>query len=178
MQNKKSIYSPIQSRNIALGLIILLAIFLFIVSLHILSALFSAVILYILFKPLFLYLVYKRHINASISAIIIILISFLIVVLPLSGLSLIIIDKLAKFRDIVGVEMTRSDLVLQPLDVHVQLQVARVCVGKRQIHLAVITRNLHKQCLIINFICKHYLFLLLSFYYYLKTEQVSTKTKI
>lgn len=99
MQNKKSIYSSIQSRNIALGLIILLAIFLFISSLQILPAIFSAIILYILFKPLFLYLVHKRHINKSISAIIVITISFLVVVLPLSGLSIMVINKLVNFQN-------------------------------------------------------------------------------
>lgn len=98
MITKRSIYSANQSRNIVLGLIGLLGIFLLKSSLHILAALLSSAILYILFKPLFLYLVNKRHISKSISSMIIIALSFLVIVLPLSGLSIMIIDKLIGFQ--------------------------------------------------------------------------------
>jgi predicted PurR-regulated permease PerM len=91
---KKSIYTTKQSKNIVLGLIALLSVFLIIASLHILAALLSAAIMYVLFKPLFLYLVNKKHLNDSVSSIIVIALSFLVIVLPLAGLSIMIIEKL------------------------------------------------------------------------------------
>lgn len=95
---KKPTYTDNQSRNIVLFLIALLGVFLFICSLHILTALLSAVILYTLFRPLFLYFVNKKHWSKSLSAIAIIVISFLIIVLPLTGLSVMIINKLINFQ--------------------------------------------------------------------------------
>lgn len=99
IDTKKSIYTKTQSKYLAIGLIVVLGVFLFIFSLHILTALLSAAILYILFKPLFLYLVLKIKINKSISAAIVIVLSFLIIVLPLSGLSVMIINKIANFQN-------------------------------------------------------------------------------
>lgn len=98
LTNKKSIYSANQSKNIVLVLICLLSFFLLLTSLHILTALLSSAILYILFKPLYLHLVNKKHFSKSISSIIIIVVSFLVIVLPLSGLSIMIIDKLTNFQ--------------------------------------------------------------------------------
>lgn len=99
INNKKSIYTATQSKNIALGLIGIIGAFLLITSLHILTALLSAAILYILFKPLFLYLVYKKHVNKSVSSILVISLSFLVIVLPLSGLSILVINKLTSFQE-------------------------------------------------------------------------------
>jgi predicted PurR-regulated permease PerM len=93
------LYTSTQSKNIVLVLIGLLGVFLFISLLHILVALLSSVIFYILFKPLYVYLNNKKKINKSISAIIVISISFLIIVLPLLGLSFMIIDKLSVFQN-------------------------------------------------------------------------------
>ncbi len=100
MQNeiRPSIYSPVQSKNIVLFLIGLLGLLLFISILPIFSALLSAVILYTLFRPLFLYFVTKRRLGRSLSAMLIITISFLIIVLPLLGLSIMIINKLIHFQ--------------------------------------------------------------------------------
>lgn len=98
LTNKKSIYTINQSKNIVLGIICLLGFFLLITSLHILTALLSSAILYILFKSFYLYLVNKKHFSKSISSIIIIIVSFLVIVLPLSGLSIMIINKLTNFQ--------------------------------------------------------------------------------
>lgn len=99
MAGQTSIYSTAQSRNIVLLILILLTVFLFIFSAHILTALLSAAILYILFKPMFLYFVIKRHLSRGLSAALVIVISFLVIVLPLCGLSILIINKLAGFQD-------------------------------------------------------------------------------
>lgn len=100
MQNdiQPSIYSPAQSKNIMLFLIGLIGLLLIISILPIFSALLSAVILYTLFRPLFLFFVRKKGMGRSFSAMLIILISFLIIVLPLLGLSIMIINKLIHFQ--------------------------------------------------------------------------------
>jgi predicted PurR-regulated permease PerM len=100
MQNeiRNSIYSTVQSKNIVLFLIGLIGLLLFISILHIFSALLSAVILYTLFRPLFLYFVKKKGFGKSFSAMLIIVISFLIIVLPLLGLSIMVINKLIHFQ--------------------------------------------------------------------------------
>jgi predicted PurR-regulated permease PerM len=96
--DKTSIYTTKQSKIIILVIIGFVSVFLFISSLYILTALLSTVILYILFKPLYLYLSDKKSINKSLSSISVISLSFLIIVLPLSGLSVMIINKLIGFQ--------------------------------------------------------------------------------
>lgn len=93
-----SIYSTKQSKNIILLLIGLIGLLLFISILPIFSALLSAIILYTLFRPLYLFLIEKKHMGKSLSAFLIIVISFLIIVLPLLGLSIMIINKLISFQ--------------------------------------------------------------------------------
>ncbi len=95
---EKSIYNFTQSKNIVLLLIALIGVFLFICSLHIFTALLSAIILYTLFRPMFLYFVIKKHLGKSLSAGIVILFSFLIIVVPLTGLSIMVINKLISFQ--------------------------------------------------------------------------------
>ncbi len=94
----KSKYTTRQSKNSVLFLIVLLGVFLFICSLQILTALISAVIMYTLFRSLFLYFVTRKKWSRSLSAIAIIIISFLIIVLPIIGLSVMVINKLILFQ--------------------------------------------------------------------------------
>jgi predicted PurR-regulated permease PerM len=96
--NKKPLYTFIQSKNLVLALIFILGIFLLIASLNILTALLSAVILYILFKPLYLYLTNKKQLGKTLSAVLVLTLSFLAIILPLSGLSIMVIHKLAGFQ--------------------------------------------------------------------------------
>ncbi len=96
--NEKSIYSHTQQKNISLAIIGIIGVFLLIFSLHILTALLSAAMLYILFKPLYLYFAFKKNINKSLSALIVIVLSILIIVLPLTGLSIMMINKIAAFQ--------------------------------------------------------------------------------
>ncbi len=95
---EKSIYNSAQSKNIVLLLITLVGLFLFICSLHILTALLSAVIMYTLFRPLFLYFLLKKRWSKSLSAVTVIALSFLIIVVPLTGLSIMVINKLIGFQ--------------------------------------------------------------------------------
>lgn len=96
--NKNSIYAINQSKNIILVIMLIIGLLLFLSSLHIFTALLSAIILYTLFRPLFLFFVLKKKWSKSLSALSVIAISFLIIVLPLSGLSVLIIKKLLNFQ--------------------------------------------------------------------------------
>lgn len=96
--DKKSLYTTSQSKIIAQVIIALLAVLIIISSLNILTALLSAVILYILLKPSFQYLVHKKHLGKSLSAILVLVLSLLIIVLPLAGLSFMILHKLILFQ--------------------------------------------------------------------------------
>lgn len=98
LSEQRSIYSSKQSRNIVLLLILFIGVILFFSVLHIFTALLSAVILYTLFRQLFLFLVEKKGLNKSLSAMLILVLSFLIIVLPLLGLSIMVINKLANFQ--------------------------------------------------------------------------------
>ncbi len=104
--NKKSIYSQTQQKKISLAIIGIIGVFLLIFSLHILTALLSAAMLYILFKPLYLYFAFKKNINKSLSALIVIVLSILIIVLPLTGLSIMMIQNLVGYH--IGIKDTLS----------------------------------------------------------------------
>lgn len=89
-----SIYSIKQSKYITLGLIVLLSI-IFIYSLSgIMPAILGAVVLYVLFKTLYRWFNLKLKINRGLSATLIILISFVIIVMPFVSLSWLLIDKI------------------------------------------------------------------------------------
>ncbi len=98
MENNYSIYTFIQSKKIVFLMIVITGLLLSMIALHIFTALISAVILYTLFRPLFLFFVLKKRWNKSLSALTIIAISFLIIVLPLTGLSVMIVNKLIHFQ--------------------------------------------------------------------------------
>ncbi|MGZ4035437.1 MAG: AI-2E family transporter, partial [Bacteroidia bacterium] len=93
-----SIYNPSQRKNIILGLVYLLGIFLFYSMLGIFTALLGAVVMFTLFRPFYIYLIKKKKLNKSFSAAIIIVVSFLIIVIPMFILSWLIINKLINFQ--------------------------------------------------------------------------------
>lgn len=92
------IYNSSQQKNIVLGLALFLGIFLFYSMLGILTALLGSIILYTLFRPIHVYLTNKKGIRKSFSAIIIIILSFLIIVIPMVVLSWMIINKVIAFK--------------------------------------------------------------------------------
>ncbi|MBA2611030.1 MAG: AI-2E family transporter [Bacteroidetes bacterium] len=98
MNPTNSLYSDKQRKNINLGIIFLLGIFLLIAAKPIFTALLASVLFYTLFKPFFIYLTTKKHWGKSLSATIVLATSFLIVVLPLLGLSWLLINKLLVFQ--------------------------------------------------------------------------------
>lgn len=94
-----SIYTTLQSKNLVLGILFILGVFLLFTCLSIITSLLSAVILYILFKPLFLYLINKRRMGKTASTLLVLTLSFLVIVLPLLGLSFLVFNKLMSFQN-------------------------------------------------------------------------------
>jgi len=94
-----SIYTLNQRKFIALTMIILLGIFIVYTMKDIVSSILGAIILYTLFAPLFLYLVDKRKFNRSLSAAIIIIASFVIIVLPFASLFWMLYQKILDLQE-------------------------------------------------------------------------------
>lgn len=84
------------ARYVSLFVILLLAVFLFLGLEEFFSAFLGAVVFYTLFRNLMRFLHKKKRINRSLSAVIIILISFIIVILPLGILFTVIFNKVSE----------------------------------------------------------------------------------
>jgi predicted PurR-regulated permease PerM len=91
-------YNITQRRNIILVLLLLLGIFLMFSMVHIFAAVLGAIVLYTLFKPAYIYFNERLRFAPSLSAAVIIILSFLIIILPLFFLSWMIITKLLDFQ--------------------------------------------------------------------------------
>lgn len=94
-----SIYTLKQRKLIALILILLLGLFIAYTIVGIISAILGAIILYTLFLPLHLKLTEKYRINRSLSAVIIILVSFFIIVLPFASLMYLLYTKIMFIKE-------------------------------------------------------------------------------
>lgn len=88
--------SSIVNKYIAGFFILAIAAFLLFGLSEFINAFLGALIFYILFKKFMVYLVFKKGFNKSFSALIIILISFLIVVLPIGVLGTIILKEISE----------------------------------------------------------------------------------
>jgi predicted PurR-regulated permease PerM len=93
-----SIYTARQRKHIVTACMLLLGVFLLYESRGILTALLSAVVLYTLFKRFYIYLNARLKFGRSLSAFLIIVISFLIIVLPMMALSWMIVHKILLFQ--------------------------------------------------------------------------------
>lgn len=92
-----SIYTIKQSRIIALVIIILLGTLLIISLTDLFSSILGAIVIYILFKTMFLYLCGKLKLNRALSASIIIIVSFIIIIIPFVSLSLLLVTRIAYY---------------------------------------------------------------------------------
>ncbi len=90
-----SLFNYKQRNNITLISIILLGCLLFYALSDLFSSILGAIVLYTIFRPFYLYLVEGRKWNASLVAILIILISVILVVIPFLTLSFMMVDKLS-----------------------------------------------------------------------------------
>lgn len=82
-------------QGIAFALLVLLVIFLFYSLRNFITSFLGAIIFYVLFKHFMQKLVYNRKWKKSLAAILIIFFSFLIVIVPLMGLSYILYSKIS-----------------------------------------------------------------------------------
>lgn len=78
----------------ALGFMVLLGIFLFYGLSMFLQPFLGAIIFYILSRPLAIHLIYKKNLNKNLTAIIIIVITFLILVVPVLGVGYMLVNKI------------------------------------------------------------------------------------
>jgi predicted PurR-regulated permease PerM len=76
------VFSYQQRNNIVLVSIIVLGCFLLYALSTIFTAILGAIVLYVMFRPFYLHLTEKRRWNATLSALLIILISLIAIVIP------------------------------------------------------------------------------------------------
>lgn len=93
-----SIYSKSQRDTIVLSLLLVLGAFI-LYSLRVLTgALLSTVVLYTIFRPLNIFLTQNWKINKSLSAVLIMLLSLGIIVMPFLTLSMMVVSKISTFQ--------------------------------------------------------------------------------
>ncbi|WP_017257402.1 AI-2E family transporter [Pedobacter arcticus] len=91
-----SIFTDKQRNNIVLGVIVFMACVIIYSLRELFNAFLGSIILYTMFKPMFFYL--KEKTGEIFSAIIVILSSFIIIVLPFFTLSYMVVNRLAKLQ--------------------------------------------------------------------------------
>lgn len=94
-----SLYTLKQKKLIVLTVTLLLGLFLAYSISPVFTAFLGAIIFYTLFKPFFLFLADNCRMNRAIAAIIVMLASFLVIILPFTGLCLLIADKILWFKN-------------------------------------------------------------------------------
>jgi predicted PurR-regulated permease PerM len=77
-----SIFNYKQRNNIILVSIIVLGCFLLYALSELFSSILGAIVLFTIFRPFYLYMVERRRFNKALSAVIIILISLVVIVIP------------------------------------------------------------------------------------------------
>jgi len=90
-----SIFNYKQRNNITLISIVLLGCLLFYALSDLFSSILGAIVLYTIFRPVYIYLVEGRRWNKSMVAILLILVSVIVVVIPFLTLSFMMIDKIS-----------------------------------------------------------------------------------
>ncbi len=92
-----SVFSPKQRNNLILIILILLAGFILYGLKEVFNAFFGAILIYVLFKPLYLYL--NKRIKSYLSALSVMLLSFIIIIIPFFMLGYMITNKISQLRD-------------------------------------------------------------------------------
>jgi predicted PurR-regulated permease PerM len=93
-----SIFNYKQRNNIVLVAIIGLGCFLVYALSGLFSSILGAIVLFTIFRPVYLYLVEKKSWNKSLVALLIILTSLIVIVIPFLSLSIMIIDKIGSIN--------------------------------------------------------------------------------
>jgi predicted PurR-regulated permease PerM len=93
-----SIFNYKQRNNIILVSIIVLGCFLVYALSGLFSSILGAIVLFTIFRPVFLYLTEKKHWNKTLVALLIILGSLIVIVIPFLSLSIMVIDKIGSIN--------------------------------------------------------------------------------
>jgi predicted PurR-regulated permease PerM len=94
-----SIFNYRQRNNIILIAIVVLACLLLYSLSSLFSAILGAIVLFTIFRPGYLYLTEKRNWGRAVTALMFILVSLVVIVIPFLSLSFMVIDKIASVRD-------------------------------------------------------------------------------
>jgi predicted PurR-regulated permease PerM len=93
-----SVFNYKQRNNIILGTIVILGCFLVYALSGLFSSILGAIVLFTIFRPVYLELVEKRHWNKSLVALLIILTSLILIVIPFLSLSILVINKISEIN--------------------------------------------------------------------------------
>ncbi|MES2426430.1 MAG: AI-2E family transporter [Bacteroidota bacterium] len=91
-----SIFSYKQRNTIVLVSIIVLGCFILYSLSWLINSILGAIVLFTIFRPFYLYMVNHKNFNRPIAALIIIFISFIVIILPFTALSFMVIGKLSE----------------------------------------------------------------------------------
>ena len=107
-----SIYSYKQRNIIVLAILIILGCFIIYSLRAIAGSLLSTIVLYTIFRPVFLHMTGPWKLKRWLAAVIIIVLSLVIIVLPFLALSLMVIAKITEFND----DPMRIKVIMQKID--------------------------------------------------------------
>lgn len=102
-------YSFLQRKYIILIIIGLLAVFLIYTMQSIVSSFLGAIILYTLLKPLYIFSTQKKKLNKTVGALIFVLLSLLVIIIPFSLLIVLLVNKITHFAE-------NPELIIHVLD--------------------------------------------------------------
>jgi predicted PurR-regulated permease PerM len=90
-----SIFNYKQRNNITLAGIVILGCFLLYALSGLFSSILGAIVLFTIFRPVYLHMVEKKHWNKSLVALLIILTSLIVIVIPFLSLSIMVVSKIS-----------------------------------------------------------------------------------
>jgi predicted PurR-regulated permease PerM len=93
-----SLFNYNQRNNIILGGIVILGCFLVYALSGLFSSLLGAIVLYTIFRPFYLYLTDKKQWGRGSAAVLIIVISFIVIVIPFLSLSILVFNKISSIN--------------------------------------------------------------------------------
>jgi predicted PurR-regulated permease PerM len=90
-----SVFNYKQRNNIVLGGIVILGCFLVYALSGLFSSILGAIVLFTIFRPVYLFFVEKKHWNKTAVALLIMLTSLIVIIIPLLSLSILVVNKIA-----------------------------------------------------------------------------------
>ncbi|MEY3415987.1 MAG: hypothetical protein RL060_98 [Bacteroidota bacterium] len=172
-----NIYSSTQRKYLTLAILVFLSGFLLYAIRNIFSAALGAVILYCLFKPVYIILIGKFKFNKSVASILTCFLSFIMIVLPLTSFSWMLVDKVKEINN----EPTHLMMIANKLELFVGKYVSNpqliqdTLFNLRKWGISTITVVLSSTFDILLIIVLMYFVLYYMFYHYAKFEETLIK---